>query len=139
MDRIVSRFAKCIQDVVDFLGNQAFALQQANPVGVGVVDGRFLDMLKSKNLKNQPLTKHTQLIQAGVGIGVDIALRCRTDLCQRRPIFVEKFKVGFHVRPPNFSGASDNLLLSEVDGRKNHSSVIVPSLIWKAICSSLQN
>lgn len=35
--------------------------------------------------------------------------------------------------------SEDNLLLSEVDGRKNHSSVIVPSLIWKAICSSLQN
>ena len=128
MDRIVSRFAKCIQDVVDFLGNQAFALQQANPVGVGVVDGRFLDMLKSKNLKNQPLTKHTQLIQAGVGIGVDIALRCRTDLCQRRPVSVEKFKVGFHVCPPNFSSAFDKLLLSEVGGQNQSRSSAKKSL-----------
>ena len=116
MDRIVSRLAKRIQNIVDFLWDKSFTLQQTNPIGMGVVDGRLLDMLKSKNLKNQPLTKHTQLIQAGIGIGVDIALRCRTNLCQRRPVSVEKFKVGFHVRPPNFSGASDNLLLSEVDG-----------------------
>lgn len=29
---------------------------------------------------------------------------------------IEKFKVGFHVRPPNFCDASDNLVLSEVNG-----------------------
>ena len=113
---IIAGFAKCIQDIVNFLGDQAFPLQQTNPVGVCIVDGRLLDMLKSKNLKNQPLTKHIQLIQAGVGIGVDIALRCRTDLSQRGPVFIKEFKVGFHMHPPNFSGASDNLVLSEVNG-----------------------
>jgi len=113
--RLLVSLSKRIQDIVDFLGNQTFPLQQTNPVGVGIVDGRLLDMLKCKNFKNQPLTKHTQLVQSCIGIGIDIALRCRTDLCQRRPVSVEKFKVGFHVRPPNFSGASDNLVLSEVD------------------------
>ena len=92
---IIAGFAKCIQDIVN---------------------GRLLDMLKSKNLKDQALTEHTQLIQASVGIRIHITLRCRTDLSQRGPVFIKEFKVGFHMHPPNFSGASDNLVLSEVNG-----------------------
>ena len=114
MDSVISGFAKRIQDVVDFLGKQTFPFQQTNSVCVGIIDGWLLDMLKSKDFQDQALTKHAQFVQTGVSIRIDIVLRCCTNLCQCRPISVEKFKVRFHMRPPNFSNVFDNLVLSEV-------------------------
>ena len=80
MHGIISGLAKRIQDVINFLGNQAFPLQQTNPVGVCIVDGWLLDMLKSKNLKNQALTEHTKLIHTCIRVRIYIAFSCCTDL-----------------------------------------------------------
>ncbi len=119
MDRIGSRFAKCIPRCRRRLSWESGLLASAGESGrVGVVDRRFLDMLKSENLKNQPLTKHTQLIQAGVGISVDIATATTAPICASAGQYLlRNSKSDFMCVLLTFGRASDKLLLSEVDGQ----------------------
>ena len=49
---IVTSLPQHKQDIVNLLWNQSLPFQQTNPVGVCIVNGWLLDMLKSKNLEN---------------------------------------------------------------------------------------
>ena len=111
---IVTSLPQHKQDIVNLLWNQSLPFQQTNPVGVRIVNSWLLDMLKSKNLKNQSFTEHTQFIQAGVGIRIHIALCCRTNLSKYGPVFFEEFKVRLHICPPKLGSASDKPILSEL-------------------------